>query len=86
MTSFEPLIVTTVVVAALVTSIISGILGMAGGITLLGVMVALIPAGLVVPLHGVVQLGSNAFQRWGDDAYLANHYGDADVLYEPKYE
>lgn len=44
---------------AVVTSTISGILGMAGGITLLGVMTALLPAPQVVPLHGVVQLSSN---------------------------
>jgi uncharacterized membrane protein YfcA len=57
--SFDPLIVGVLVGAALLTSIISGILGMAGGITLLGVMAALLPAPVVVPLHGVVQLGSN---------------------------
>lgn len=45
--------------AALVTSTISGILGMAGGVTLLGIMTALLPATAVVPLHGVVQLSSN---------------------------
>ncbi len=47
------------VAAALVTATISGILGMAGGVTLLAVMTALLPARVVVPLHGVVQLASN---------------------------
>ena len=47
-------------VAALLTSIVSGILGMGGGITLLGVMTILLPAAQVVPLHGVVQLFSNS--------------------------
>lgn len=56
---FEPLIVGALVGTSLITSIISGILGMAGGITLLGVMAALLPAPVVVPLHGVIQLGSN---------------------------
>jgi uncharacterized membrane protein YfcA len=56
---FSASVVGLLVGAALVTSIISGILGMAGGITLLGVMAALLPAPVVVPLHGVVQLGSN---------------------------
>jgi uncharacterized membrane protein YfcA len=42
-----------------VTSTISGVLGMAGGIALLGVMTAVLPARLVVPLHGLVQLVSN---------------------------
>ncbi len=51
--------VLVLIVAALVTSTISGILGMAGGVTLLAIMTALLPARLVVPLHGVVQLASN---------------------------
>jgi uncharacterized membrane protein YfcA len=46
-------------VASLVTSTVSGALGMAGGIALLGVMTTLLPAADVVPLHGVVQLASN---------------------------
>jgi len=47
------------IAAAFATSTISGILGMAGGVTLLGVMTALMPARDVVPLHGAVQLVSN---------------------------
>ncbi|MDP6945148.1 MAG: sulfite exporter TauE/SafE family protein [Myxococcota bacterium] len=47
------------VLAAYLTSTLSGIIGMGGGMTLLGVMTLLIPAPLVVPLHGIVQLGSN---------------------------
>lgn len=46
-------------VAALLTSVVSAMIGMAGGIALLGVMTALLPAKQVVPLHGVVQLSSN---------------------------
>jgi uncharacterized membrane protein YfcA len=45
--------------AALGTAALSGVLGMGGGVTLLGVMTALLPAHLVVPLHGVAQLVSN---------------------------
>ena len=56
--------VITLIVASFVTATISGILGMAGGITLLGVMTALLPAHTVVPLHGVVQLGSNWTRTW----------------------
>jgi uncharacterized membrane protein YfcA len=47
------------IVAALLTSILSGVVGMGGGVVLLGVMAAVMPAAAVVPLHGVVQLGSN---------------------------
>lgn len=46
--------------AALVAATISGIVGMAGGITLLSVMVLVMPLELVVPIHGIVQLVSNS--------------------------
>lgn len=45
--------------AALITSTVSGFLGMAGGISLLAVMTAVLPAAQVVPIHGAVQLASN---------------------------
>lgn len=52
------------VLACFATATISGILGMAGGVTLLGVMTALMPARAVVPIHGVVQLASNWTRAW----------------------
>ncbi len=45
--------------SALVAAAVSGILGMAGGFMLLGVMTAVLPPAQVVPLHGVVQFASN---------------------------
>lgn len=59
--------VTTVIVlliACFATATVSAILGMAGGVTLLGVMTALLPAPVVVPLHGIVQLASNWTRTW----------------------
>ena len=61
---FEMSTVVALVVACFVTATISGILGMAGGVTLLGVMTALLPAPVVVPLHGIVQLASNSTRTW----------------------
>jgi len=61
---FEMTTVVVLVVACFVTATISGILGMAGGVTLLGVMTALLPAPVVVPLHGIVQLASNWTRTW----------------------
>ena len=46
-------------IAAFVTATISGFLGMGGGMVLLGIMSLLLPAYMVVPIHGVVQLSSN---------------------------
>ena len=46
--------------AAFATSILSAVIGMGGGITLLGIMAILLPEGyMVVALHGVIQLVSN---------------------------
>ena len=61
---FELATVIVLVVACFITATISGILGMAGGVTLLGVMTALLPAPVVVPLHGIVQLASNWTRTW----------------------
>jgi uncharacterized membrane protein YfcA len=50
--------------AALVTSFISGILGMAGGMILMGVLLALMPVPAAMMLHGVTQLASNAWRAF----------------------
>ena len=48
------------IISALVTSSISAVLGMGGGIILLGIMAIIIPEGyMVVALHGMIQLFSN---------------------------
>ncbi len=50
--------------AALLTSILSGIVGMAGGITLLAVMLLFLEPLAAIPLHGVIQLVSNGSRTW----------------------
>jgi len=47
------------IVTSFLTSTLSAVVGMGGGIALLAVMASLLPASVVVPLHGVVQLFSN---------------------------
>ena len=48
------------IIAAFITSSISAVLGMGGGIILLGIMSLIIPEGyMAVALHGIVQLISN---------------------------
>ena len=47
-----------------VTSFISGILGMAGGMILMGVFLALMPVPAAMMLHGVAQLASNGWRAW----------------------
>lgn len=46
--------------AALATSIVSGVLGMAGGILLLAVMLSFLPHAEAIPTHAAVQLCSNS--------------------------
>ncbi|WP_218571796.1 sulfite exporter TauE/SafE family protein [Pseudomonas sp. C27(2019)] len=48
------------IVTACLTSAITAALGIGGGVLLLAVLSMLLPAAAVIPLHGLVQLGSNA--------------------------
>jgi len=51
--------------SALITSAISAVLGMGGGIILLGIMAIIIPQGyMVIALHGVIQLFSNTTRTY----------------------
>lgn len=54
-----PTVLVALVAASLLTSALSAVVGMGGGIALLAVMASLLPAPIVVPIHGVVQLFSN---------------------------
>ncbi|HET7548278.1 MAG TPA: sulfite exporter TauE/SafE family protein [Usitatibacter sp.] len=48
--------------SAVVTSFISGILGMAGGMVLMGVLLALMPLPAAMMLHGITQLAANGWR------------------------
>jgi uncharacterized membrane protein YfcA len=48
--------------ASIATSFVSGILGMAGGMILLGILVAVLPLPAAMALHGVTQLASNGWR------------------------
>jgi len=50
----------TLTLVGLATSILSAVIGMAGGITLLSVMLLFYDPLIAIPLHGVVQLVSNS--------------------------
>ena len=56
-------------VSAVVTSFISGILGMAGGMILMGILLAIMPVPAAMMLHGVTQLASNGWRAllWRND-------------------
>lgn len=48
----------------LVTSFLSGILGMAGGMILMGVLVLLMPVPAAMMLHGITQMAANGWRAW----------------------
>ncbi|MBW2312642.1 MAG: sulfite exporter TauE/SafE family protein [Deltaproteobacteria bacterium] len=59
-----PLDVGLLTAVALATSMLSAIVGMAGGITLLSVMLLYLDPLVAIPIHGVVQLVSNGSRAW----------------------
>lgn len=49
----------TLVVCAGVTSLITATFGIGGGLMLIAIMAILLPPQIIIPVHGIVQLGSN---------------------------
>jgi len=49
---------------AVVTSFISGIFGMAGGMLLIGFMLMVLPVPVAMVFHGVIQIAANSWRAW----------------------
>lgn len=60
----EPLTLFMLWAVAFATAVLSGIVGMAGGITLLAVMLLFLPPMEAIPIHGIIQLASNSSRSW----------------------
>ena len=58
------LTIAAVSVTVVITSFISGILGMAGGMILMGVLLAVMPVPAAMMLHGITQMASNGWRAW----------------------
>lgn len=58
--------VTLAVLAAAIvgTSFLSGIFGMAGGMVLMGILLAIMPVSAAMVMHGVTQMASNGWRAW----------------------
>ena len=76
----SPLLIATLCAAMVGTSFLSGIFGMAGGLILIGILLAILPVPDAMVLHGVTQMASNGWRgllwcrhvRWrAVAAYLA---------------
>lgn len=62
------------IISAFITSSISAVLGMGGGIILLGIMAVIIPEGYkVIALHGMVQLFSNTTRTYVFRNHIKSH-------------
>ena len=59
-----PLLAAILALSAVVTSFISGILGMAGGLILMGILLALMSVPAAMMLHGITQLASNGWRAF----------------------
>ena len=57
--SISPLTVTVIVFVSFISSFISSIVGFGGGMLLLGVLALNLPVSKAIPLHAIIQLGSN---------------------------
>ena len=60
-----------VVLAAFVTSAVSGVLGMAGGLLLLGALLLVLPVAVAFVVHGLLQLVSNGWRAFLQRAHIA---------------
>lgn len=58
------------IVAVFVTSTISGIFGMAGGLILLAILLAILPVGTAIAVQGVIQLVSNGSRAYFSRAFI----------------
>jgi uncharacterized protein len=56
----EPFIALVFIVASFFTSALTAAFGLGGGVALLALMGAFMPVASLIPVHGVVQLGSNS--------------------------
>src|SRR6476469_10519201 len=74
---FTPLILAALAVVAVVTSFISGIFGMAGGMLLIGFLLMMMPVPVAMVFHGVIQIAANGWR-----SYLWRHHINWRVVLE----
>ena len=69
------------IAAAFITSSISAVLGMGGGIILLGIMAIIIPEGyMVIALHGMIQLACNTTRTFVFRKFIKKNFSIFDLI------
>lgn len=58
-TAVPGLVIILLIVSSMLTSALTASMGIGGGVTLLAIMAMVMPAAAIIPVHGMVQLGSN---------------------------
>lgn len=61
---FTPATLAILAAAVVGTSFLSGIFGMAGGMVLMGILLAIMPVSAAMVMHGVTQMASNGWRAW----------------------
>ena len=56
--------------AVFLTSTLSGVFGMAGGLILLGILLALLPVGTAIAVQGAIQIIANGSRAWLSRAFI----------------
>lgn len=71
--SLTPSIAFILIIASFFTSGLTAAAGVGGGVLMLGLMTYLIPISALIPVHGVIQLGSNLGRSWVQRHYIDWH-------------
>src|SRR5690606_41859495 len=58
--ALSPTVALFLLAASAVTSMLTAVLGAGGGVLLLVLMASWMPAAAIIPVHGMIQLGSNS--------------------------
>ena len=69
-TSVTAVLFAGMTVTVFLTSLLSGIFGMAGGLILLWVLLFLMPVATAIAVHGLVQMVANGSRAWFSRAYV----------------
>lgn len=71
----SPVILIGMALTVFLTSLLSGVFGMAGGLILLWVLLLMMPVGTAIAVHGVIQMVANGSRAW-----FSRHYIDYRIL------
>ncbi|QDZ12952.1 sulfite exporter TauE/SafE family protein [Devosia ginsengisoli] len=64
------LIAAALLLVVFLTSMLSGIFGMAGGLVLLGILLFMLPVGTAIAVQGAIQLVANGSRAWFSRAFI----------------